>query len=213
MNPVILALLGVSAIAWTIVYVCSIVLGFREKTYCIPLWALGLNICWEFIYAFAGIGDPQVQNIANAIWACCDVLIVVTYFKFGRAYVPERIQPHFVPYSLLVFASCLAFQLAFFLQFDDQVVSGQYSAFAQNAIMGVLFVGMLVRRGSSKGQSMVIAIAKCLGTLAPTIQHGLLQGFNIYVLFMGAFCFVWDVLYIVLLHRQIKKERLEQRMS
>lgn len=122
----------------------------------------------------------------------------------------ERIQLHFIPYSLLVFASCLVFQLAFFLQFDDQVVSGQYSAFAQNAIMGVLFVGMLVRRGSSKGQSMIIAVAKCLGTLAPTIQHGLLQGFNIYVLLMGAFCFVWDVLYIVLLHRQIKNEKLER---
>lgn len=207
MDPLAMALLAISALARTIVYVCSIVLGFREKTYCIPLWALGLNICWEIIYACAGISDPQMQNIANAVWACCDILIVVTYFKYGRAFLPKRIQPYFVPYSVLVFVSCLLFQLAFFLQFDDQVVSGQFSAFAQNAIMSVLFVGMLIRRQSSKGQSMLIAVAKCLGTLAPTIQHGLVQGFNIYVLCMGTFVFVWDMVYIVLLHRQIKQER------
>ena len=48
---------------------------------------------------------------------------------------------------------------------------------------------------------MTIAVAKCIGTLAPTIQHGLLNGVNEYVLLMGALCFVWDIIYIALLAR------------
>lgn len=204
MGTLVLLLLGISAISWTIVYVESIRLGFKQKTYCMPLWALGLNICWEVIYAFNGINNPSVQAVANAIWACCDVVIVVTYFCFGKEKMSEATRKYFIPYSLLAFASCLVLQLAFFLYCDDYVLAAQYSAFAQNVAMSVLFVVMLYKRNSTEGQSMLIAVAKWLGTLAPTIQQGIVQGFNIYILLTGIICSVWDILYIVLLHKKMK---------
>ncbi|SHJ62469.1 transmembrane-type terpene cyclase [Parasporobacterium paucivorans] len=207
MDFIVLILLLISAVTWTIVYISSIRIGFRDKTYCMPLWALGLNVFWELVYACNGIAHPSVQAVANAIWVCCDLLIVITYFKFGRNKLSENLRDMFIPYSLLVFASCLILQLAFFLHFESYVEAAQYSAFAQNVVMSILFVVMLYKRGNSEGQSMLIAVAKWLGTLAPTIQQGIVQGFNIYILLTGILCSVWDILYIILLHKQIEKEK------
>ena len=210
MEILAMCLLVISAVAWTIVYIESIRVGFRDKTYCMPLWALGLNICWEVIYAFNGIANPSVQAVANAVWAVCDALIVVTYFKFGKDKLPEKLRDKFIPYSVLAFASCLVLQLSFFLYCDSYVEAAQFSAYAQNVAMSILFIVMLYKRGSSEGQTMMIAVAKWIGTLAPTIQQGLVQSFNIYVLLTGLLCSVWDIIYIVLLKRQIEKEKALQ---
>ncbi|MBQ9306498.1 MAG: hypothetical protein IJ229_01135 [Clostridia bacterium] len=207
MNTVALILLIISGCAWTIVYIDSIRMGFRDKTYCMPLWALGLNICWEIIYSFDGFSHPSVQLIANTVWALCDILIVVTYFRYGKSKLPGRLKSVFLPYSLLAFFTCLMIQLAFYLHFPDSIEAAQYSAFLQNVAMSVLFVVMLCQRGTSDGQSMLIAVAKWVGTLAPTLQQGLVQNFNIYILIMGALCSVWDLLYIFLLRRKFAEEK------
>ena len=78
---------------------------------------------------------------------------------------------------------------------------------ADEPTMSVLFIIMLYKRDSSEGQSMLIAVAKWLGTLAPTIQQGLVQNFNIFILLTGLLCSVWDILYIVLLKRKIDAEK------
>ena len=210
MESLALILLIISGVAWTIVYVDSIRIGFRDKTYCMPLWALGLNICWEIIYAFQGIANPTVQAIANSVWACCDAFIVVTYFKFGKSKFPKKARNRFIPYSVLSFVTCFIIQLAFILSFKNYVEAAQYSAFLQNVVMSILFVLMLAKRGSSEGQSMLIAVAKWLGTLAPTIQQGLVQNFNIFILLTGALCSVWDIIYIILLKKKISEEQKKQ---
>lgn len=197
-------LLLISAVSWTLVYGLCIYKGFKEKTYCMPLWALGLNVCWEGLYAANGIPNPSMQAAANAVWFLFDCAIVVTWFKFGKGHLPEGARERFVPYSVATFATCLAFQLAFFLYCDDYVEAAQFSAFAQNLIMSVLFVVMLVQRGGAEGQSMVIAVAKCLGTLAPTIQQGIVQGPNAFILFTGIACFAWDVAYIAMLRKSLR---------
>ena len=42
----VLLLTALSGIAWTIVYLDSIRVGFSQKTYAMPIAALGLNIAW-----------------------------------------------------------------------------------------------------------------------------------------------------------------------
>ena len=71
--------------------------------------------------------------------------------------------------------------------------------------MSVAYLYMLNRRKSSKGQSMTIAICKCIGTLTPTI-YGTMQG-NMFILFTGIICFVLDMLYIYFLRGVQQKER------
>ena len=73
--------------------------------------------------------------------------------------------------------------------------------------MSILFIDMLVSRGSREGQSLVVAVSKWIGTLAPTIQFGLIGdlGFprgSLLVLVTGGLCSVFDLIYIWLLWRR-----------
>jgi hypothetical protein len=43
----VLPLTVLIGIAWMIVYIDSIRVGFKQKTYAMPIAALGLNIAWE----------------------------------------------------------------------------------------------------------------------------------------------------------------------
>lgn len=207
----------VSGIAWTVVYISCIRTGFKQKTYCMPLFALGLNFAWELIYSLdevAGIienpGMFSVQTIVNVIWACLDAVIVYTYFKYGKESFPENAKKHFLPFSILAFATCVVLQLAYYFEFRG-ITAAQYSAFVQNAAMSILFLIMLYRRGSTKGQTMTIAVAKWLGTLAPTILMGVLSGFNIYIVLTGLVCSVFDIIYIVSLSRFKRLETAQQK--
>lgn len=199
-------LLLLSGIAWSIVYIGCIRKGFQDKTYAMPLFALGLNIAWETIYTVHDlIFDISVQAFVNLAWMCLDAVMVYTYFKFGKKEFPENAKKYFISFSILSFASCAVIQLAFFLSFDP-LPAAQYSAFAQNAAMSILFVVMLFRRNSTRGQSMTIAIAKWIGTLAPTILQGVVWGLNPYILLTGLVCCVFDMIYIVQLSKFKKAE-------
>ena len=194
-------LLLLGGIGWTIVYIGCIRLGFKDKAYAMPLFALGLNIAWEAIYAMRGLLiDTSAQTYVNLTWMCLDIAIIYTYFKFGRKEFPENAKKYFVPFSIMSFITCAVIELAFFITFEP-LQAAQYSAFAQNAAMSVLFLVMLFRRNSTRGQSMLIAVAKCIGTLAPTLQQGVLWEINPFIIITGAVCFVFDIIYIVMLYR------------
>ena len=73
----ILALTLVSGVAWTVVYVVAIRIGFQQKTYAIPAAALALNIAWESIYATRGLSaDLSVQTFVDLVWAVVDLLVI-----------------------------------------------------------------------------------------------------------------------------------------
>src|ERR1700694_3306775 len=86
----VLLLTALSGIAWTIVYVESIRIGFKQKTYAMPIAALGLNIAWEWTYAARDLAsDPQqLQAWVNLVWALADVVILTTFFRYGRSEFP-----------------------------------------------------------------------------------------------------------------------------
>lgn len=196
-----------SGICWSIVYVELIRGGLKYKTYVMPLFALGLNFAWETIYSVDDLilGAASVQGWVNLVWATLDAIIVYTYFKYGRKYYVEEAKKYFIPFSILAFITCFAMQFAFYFQFDT-VLASQYSAFAQNAAMSILFLAMLFQRKDSEGQTLTMAVAKWIGTLVPTILGGFLESFNIYIIIMGAICFIFDGLYTILLWKQLKTD-------
>ena len=185
-----------SGLAWTLVYLEAIRLGFRDRTYAIPMAALALNFAWECIYAVRGLLDgPSVQAVVNAVWAVADLVIVYTLLRFGRAELPRFVtRSMFAAWCLLVFAVAFAVQGLFLGQFGahDGV---RYSAFLQNVLMSGLFIGMLVARLGLRGQSPTIAVAKWLGTLAPTILFGVIEQAP-FILGLGVICSVLDVTYL-----------------
>ena len=216
-------LIVISGVCWTIVYIDGIRVGFRDRSYAIPFYALALNFAWEALYTYHGfrINGVDTQNVFNAIWLTFDIGILYTYFKFGGKYFPSvgvfaehdsRDQsgvkpPHpktaFIGWSVLGLITAFAVQYAVLREFG--VAKGAaYSAFPQNLIMSILFITMLTKRGNREGQSLLIAVSKWIGTLAPTILFGVIGqgGFprgSFLILTVGICCSVFDVIYIWLL--------------
>ena len=117
MNNIIANLLVIaSGICWSIVYIASIRTGFKQKTYCMPLFALGLNIVWEGMYAYIDLflHGSVVQGVANTCWFLLDIVILVTWFKFAKEeFEGETAKKWFIPWTLIVLASCIALQALF----------------------------------------------------------------------------------------------------
>jgi hypothetical protein len=195
-----LALTLLSGVAWTVVYVFAIRIGFQQRTYAIPAAALALNIAWETIYASRGLAtaDVSVQTFVNVAWAVADVLIVYTYLRYGRRELPAFVsRPLFVGWSILIFITAYIVQWLFVIEFG-WVDAPKYAAFLQNLLMSILFIAIFVARRGPRGQSIVIAVAKWIGTLAPTIAFGALAG-SMFILGLGILCSVFDLAYLGLL--------------
>lgn len=118
-------------ICWSIVYIELIRKGFKDKTYAMPLFALGLNFVWELIYSVNTLmlSAASLQGWVNLVWAMLDVVIVYSYFKYGREDFPAKAKKYFVPFSILAFAACFLLQFAFYFHFDS-VAASKYSSFA-----------------------------------------------------------------------------------
>jgi hypothetical protein len=191
-----------SGVAWTIVYIEAIRLGFAQRTYAIPIAALGLNISWEWTYTVIDLAnDPQqAQTWINFAWALADTVILYTYFRFGRKELPAFVtRPLFAVWGLCVVATSLVVQWLFIAEFGlDGHAAPSYSAFLQNLLMSGLFIAMFVGRRGTRGQSLVIAVAKWIGTLAPTIVFGILRESS-FILGLGILCSILDLAYIAIL--------------
>ncbi len=199
---------------WTLVYLDGIRLGLRDRTYAIPFWALALNFAWELLHSVLGYQQmgPVLQVWINAVWFLFDCGILYTYFRYGRQWFPQHLRPcWFMLWSLLGLGVAFVIQHAFIAEFGRSV-GGAYGAFLQNLLMSMLFIGMLVERGGSAGQSMTIAVSKWVGTLAPTILFGVLggEGFNgpnRFILVIGLLCSLFDLISIAILAQTKARER------
>ena len=207
-----LLLAGISGICWTIVYLDCIRLGFKQKTYAMPFWALALNFAWETVHSIIGYKQEgmSIQVVFNAVWCLFDIGILYTYFKYGQKYFPDFLSRKvFILWSVLALIASYIIQYFFVIEFG-LVKGGSYSAFLQNLAMSILFIGMYVQRQGSEGQSLTIAINKFIGTLTPTILVGLvgLEAFgapNLFILVLGSLIAFFDLVYIYILKKSIPR--------
>jgi len=187
------------SVCWTAVYIEATRIGFRERTYAIPIVALALNFAWETIYGFCALlyYPERSQTWWILLWMLTDVGIIYTYFLYGRAEFPPFVtQSSFVAGSLLIFVVAFLLQTAFALEIYGPVGSINYSAFLQNALMSGSFIAMFVARGGNRGQSLTLAICKFVGSLSPVLCLG---GTSMYVALVGSVIVVLDIIYICLL--------------
>lgn len=197
-----------SGIAWSVVYVDAIRIGLKDRSYAMPFWALALNIAWEFLHAVLGLkaAGLTLQIGINFSWFLLDIGLLYTYFRFGKRYFSHSLpKSFFLPWSMVVLAAAFIIQFMFIHEFG-LLMGAIYSAYLQNLLMSILFIAMLIQRNSREGQTILIAVSKCIGTLAPTIYMGVIgiKGFiaaNSLVLVIGGLIFFFDLLYIVLLKR------------
>ncbi|GAB3808534.1 hypothetical protein GCM10028798_34600 [Humibacter antri] len=208
MSPTAMVLTLVSGVAWTVVYIDAIRIGFRFRTYAMPVAALSLNLAWELSNAVASVVDgvPE-QGVVGMVWGGLDIVIAVTFFRYGRAELPSFVtRPLFIGWGVLIFAVGFACQWLFFAKFGLGL-GGGYTAFLQNVLMSGLFIAMFASRRGARGQSLTIAVAKWVGTLAPTVQYALSTGHG-FVVGLGIVCGVLDLTYIALLLWARRKPQL-----
>jgi len=189
-----------SGICWTIVYLLIIKRGFQDKTYGMPIAALGANISWEFIFSFIH-PHPIPQVYINITWFLFDVIILYQVFRFGKKSFTDS-YPEGYFYPAIILAILIGFGLVFAIssEFDDW--HGRYAAFGQNLMMSILFVIMHFRRKDLSGQSVYIALFKMVGTALPSILFFSFAPTSILMntLYVGILFF--DILYTILLYKK-----------
>ena len=197
----ILFLTIVSGVAWTAVYIDAIRIGFRDRSYAIPAAALALNFAWEVLYASRAVATGiSAQGVFNIVWGLADVAVVVTFLRFGRAELPPWVTRRlFAGWALLLALTACVVQWLFVVEFG-WTDAPSYSAFLQNLLMSGLFIAMFAARAGLRGQSLLIGVAKWIGTLAPTVAFGWLENSPL-ILGLGGLCSIFDLAYIGLLWR------------
>ncbi|GIF42969.1 transmembrane-type terpene cyclase [Actinoplanes xinjiangensis] len=215
---------------WMIAYFGIIYRGFRDQSFGMPITALAANLSWEASYGF--ILDPMGDHIHLLSIPCFFIDLVIAWqcLRYGRKDFQEPLIQRFYP-AIFFGAIVIAFPIVFlgFLEFEDP--DGEYTGFGINFMMSILFIAMLLRRGSSRGQSLYIAIAKWQGTLFAWIATALTvttSATNQWPDSLGEFfsvslghteypltplinvlygvTFVVDIIYIVLLYQQLRAE-------
>jgi hypothetical protein len=189
------ALTVVCGTAWTLAYVFIIIRSFRDKTYGMPFVALAFNFSWEVLFSTVLSDGKWVHLVMNGTWAVLDIPILVAYFMYGRREWPGRLNPIlFYPYSILVLLGTAGF--IYYLCRELHDVTGTYMAYIQNLMMSLLFINMINNRGNLSGQSVGVAVAKMIGTLAPTLLF--VHWHAKFIVFCGLLIFFFDVVYLLL---------------
>jgi hypothetical protein len=186
-------------ICWILTYIFIISKGFKDKTYGMPLIALCANISWEFIFSFIFPHTPP-QLFINYLWFGLDIIIVIQFLKYGKNEFSDLSSSKL--YTLFTFLIVSEFGIILVSSITMGEFKGVYSAFGQNLLMSILFIMMLFKRNSLRGQSIYIAIFKMFGTGLTSLHYYLYEpisqsSFILPTLFVSIF--VFDIVYIYLI--------------
>jgi hypothetical protein len=172
-----------------------------------PVLALCSNFGWELL-ALTFRQRPELMSAAY-MWVPPDAIIFVQCLMYGRDdFTSPFVKKYFRPIVVVTFAYLTAVTYLFEARLHDE--RRYYSAYLGNLAMSALFVAMLLRRGSSRGQSMYIAVLKLLGTLVVTVEclrlHRDPEPALLALLAAGTLAL--DLLYAGMLHRKLVEERI-----
>ncbi|WPR74761.1 hypothetical protein [Algoriphagus sp. NG3] len=204
--------ISLCGLGWIIAYVEALRVGFRDKSYGIPFLTLALNFSWEVYYTYQGylVFGSHVSTYVNCFWVLLDVGILYTYFKYGISEVKVG-KATFYLQGIAFLIVCFVIQHVAFQQLG--IVNGAlYVGYLINFLMSFLFVRMYFRRPDLKGQSLLIAIPKCIGTFSTTILFGIIGsktagGVHEAILYLGSIIVVTDLFYIFLVTKKWRELR------
>jgi hypothetical protein len=195
-----------SGIFWTLTYLLILRRGFLDKSYGMPMLALCANLSWEFIFSFI-YPHPQPQLYIDYLWLLFDLGILVQYLVLGRREFPEHLpQTWFYPTFFVSLVLSALFILTMSREFNEYI--GIYAAFAQNLLMSVLFLRLLLKRNSSQGQSIYIAACKMIGTVFPSILFYLYFPHSEFLFLFFCSIFIFDLAYLLLLYFKLQEENI-----
>ena len=198
---------------WTLTYLLILRRSSLDQTYGMPLVALCANISWEFLFSF--IFPPQIiQHVVNLIWFSLDLIILTQLLRYGPRELTDL--PKWAFYALVGLALTTSFFMVLLITVVFHDSAGVYAAFGQNLMMSVLFIAMLYRRRSLRGQSMSIALCKLLGTALASLAFYLyspLSHRSVLLPFLYIAILFYDVIYVGLVYMQQRAEDYKLKMK
>lgn len=200
-------------IFWLVTYIECIRQGIRQKTYCMPLFALAMNIAWEalsFVDGLMHAAEMPIMLIYTS-WLLLDIGVVYTFFRYGKEETKLQYKKWINTERVIDWKSVHSVRGIFCIAVVGMVLGVMYQyvdnwklyfSFTDNLLMSGLFIGMYLARRGNRGQSLSIAITKCIGTVCATITCAI--SFSVYAVAIGTVCLLLDVYYIYLLSNKIK---------
>lgn len=150
---------------WLVAYGLIIRIGFKHKTFCMPVAAMCANLVWEVIFSQFIPEKFLLIVLGNTAWALFDIAIFITIWKYGRDdFEDPFVRKHFRTIVVIGLIVASLVEYPFAVEYND--VKGYYLGWAAALMMSILFIAMLLRRGSTRGQSFYIALAMFLGNIS-----------------------------------------------
>jgi hypothetical protein len=151
-------------IFWGIAYVLIVRRGFIDKTFGYPFIAICVDIAWVTTFTLI-----YPQSFFMLLFVIVDIIFLYQLLKFRTSDLTNLSKAQYYAAVVLSIVTSFALIIAFSIEFDD--VHGVYSSFVDTLLTSILFVVLILRRDSVKGQSIYIAISKMLGTLSAVIAY------------------------------------------
>lgn len=202
---------------WVLAYVAMVIESHRTKRYGIPVTAVALNFAWEVIATCLLYNPIALWAWFERAWVFIDMLIIGQAIYYGRK---EQYNSTFARWwHVLVpcfVGGALVGQYTYIVQYRDHM--GYQVAFLINLVMSAAFILLLLSRIEhglgTAGLSLPGAWLKFLGTLGTPIMCFYLlpivdgPGPMVFMYFVWVGIFALDVLYIVMLTRARRAEKL-----
>lgn len=192
-----------TALGWTLTYLLAIRQAILDGRVGIPAYLVAVDFAWEFTLTFVLQQTPRQRQI-DFLWAICDAVLLYQVFRYGRRDY-QRMSPRAFRWSVIgvVVWAALAV-LAGANEFHD--TDGMYTGMIIQVPLSASFLLMLNRRGSSVGQSMYIAVAKFVGSLAAGLTAFLVYPAHHLFLVLVPTYVVIDIVYLLRLRRVMRAE-------
>lgn len=154
---------------WVVTYMLVIRIGFRQRTYAIPMLAVALNLGWEIVYGLLYPPESTAFRLVHATWLALDLVILYQLLRFGRE---NQTYPLIARYFYPVVTGTLVLAFLGHLVFRHQMTrmeimadyDGLAAAYGINLVMSALFLFFLPARKTGRGISLAVAWTKFLGT-------------------------------------------------
>ncbi len=197
---------------WLVAYALIIKRGFKDKTYGMPLAALCCNFAWEILFSHVFLPLYRLIEYGNTAWVVFDVLIVVTVIKFYKNEITDPFLRKITYVGVVVgIGMAIAFGVPFVKAYGD--TQGYFLGWLAALVMSILFIAMLKRRDSVRGQSLYIALAMLFGNIAAFIwvkympdQNTLTPTLNLTMMLLTI---PFNVAYAVLIYQKLKAEGID----
>ncbi|MFI6040962.1 hypothetical protein ACIA8C_04970 [Nocardia sp. NPDC051321] len=188
---------------WLSAYVFAIAQARIDGRAGIPAIACALNIGWELNDSFV-VNHSAWQRPFNFAWFLLDLLIIAQVLRHGHKDYPELSARQFKRMVAAVCGVGVLMIAAIEIEIND--FYGAYTGLILNSIMSVMFVRTLIRRQSSAGQSLYIALCKGIGSALGVLMSVSLYPYSLVIPVLGVIVIGFDVYYTVALVRKMREE-------